>query len=124
MQSKTEANIVGCRSESEMLDKLVLKVSELEGIATELQTPSQQLRAENTRDQMPALLEQNTKKSSTDSLRSDLGEAAEQKSSSSGMGSDLSDPETSDSQPSSMRSRSSSQEKRFLDSDCLWDERS
>ena len=93
-------------------------MSELERIATELQTSSQQLRTENSelREQLSALLEQHTSKSSTDSLGSDLGEATEQKSPSSGIGSDLSDSETSDSQHSSMRSRSSSPEKRFSES--------
>merc|ERR1719192_3107637 len=123
LSQKLEDTLVGCRSESEMHGESVLKASELERQIGSMQSAEAELRAENTelRERLCVLLEQQTSKSSTGSLGSDLGEGGGQKPPSSGIGSDLSDSETSDSQHSSLRSRSSSPEKRFSSESGVFD---
>ena len=123
LSQKLEDTLVGCRSESEMHGESVLKASELERQIGSLQSAEAELRAENTelRERLCVVLEQQTSKSSTGSLGSDLGDGGGQKPPSSGIGSDLSDSETSDSQHSSLRSRSSSPEKRFSSESGVFD---
>ena len=123
LSQKLEDTLVGCRSESEMHGESVLKASELERQIGSLQSAEAELRAENTelRERLCVLLEQQTSKSSTGSLGSDLGDGGGEKPPSSGIGSDLSDSETSDSQHSSLRSRSSSPEKRFSSESGVFD---
>merc|ERR1719192_290579 len=125
LSQKLEDTLVGCRSESEMHGESVVKATELERQIESLQIAEAELRSENNelRERLCVLLEQQTTKSSTGSLGSDLGEGGggNEKPPSSGIGSDLSDSETSDSQHSSLRSRSSSPEKRFSSESGVFD---
>merc|ERR1719192_3245893 len=125
LSQKLEDTLVGCRSESEMHGESVVKATELERQIESLQIAETELRSENNelRERLCVLLEQQTTKSSTGSLGSDLGEGGggNEKPPSSGIGSDLSDSETSDSQHSSLRSRSSSPEKRFSSESGVFD---
>jgi len=121
LNQKLDATIVGCRSESEMHEESLLKVSMLERSIMGLKQCIDDLQSENNelREQLSAALEHHTTKSSgslgsefgstkASSLLSDISDSGTQKTGSSGIGSDLSD---SEADHLSLRSRSASPEK-------------
>jgi len=121
LNQKLDATIYGCRSESEMHEESLLKVSMLERSIMGLKQCIDDLQSENNelRDQLSAALEHHTTKSSgslgsefgstkASSLLSDISDSGTQKTGSSGIGSDLSD---SEADHLSLRSRSASPEK-------------
>jgi len=121
LSQKLDATIVGCRSESEMHEESLLKVSMLERSIMGLKQCIDDLQSENNelREQLSAALEHHTTKSSgslgsefgstkASSLLSDISDSGTQKTGSSGIGSDLSD---SEADHLSLRSRSASPEK-------------
>merc|ERR1719309_1487211 len=121
LNQKLDATIVGCRSESEMHEESLLKVSMLERSIMGLKQCIDDLQSENNelREQLSAALEHRTTKSSgslgsefgstkASSLLSDISDSGTQKTGSSGIGSDLSD---SEADHLSLRSRSASPEK-------------
>jgi len=121
LNQKLDATIVGCRSESEMHEESLLKVSMLERSIMGLKQCIDDLQSENNelREQLSAALEHHTTKSSgslgsefgstkASSLLSDISDSGTQKTGSSGIGSDLSDSEVDH---LSLRSRSASPEK-------------
>jgi len=121
LNQKLDATIVGCRSESEMHEESLLKVSMLERSIMGLKQCIDDLQSENNelREQLSAALEHHTTKSSgslgsefgstkASSLLSDISDSGTQKTGSSGIGSDMSD---SEADHLSLRSRSASPEK-------------
>eukprot|EP00092_Neocalanus_flemingeri_P060393 GFUD01072374.1.p1 GENE.GFUD01072374.1~~GFUD01072374.1.p1 ORF type:complete len:2138 (-),score=539.44 GFUD01072374.1:426-6839(-) len=121
LNQKLDTTIVGCRSESEMHEESLLKVSMLDRSIMGFKQCIDDLQSENNelREQLSAALEHHTTKSSgslgsefgstkASSLLSDISDSGTQKTGSSGIGSDLSD---SEADHLSLRSRSASPEK-------------